>query len=85
MSPKPSILIVGLPLDPSKPPMKMPWSDEPVSIVDELNKLEAKMREKGYDEGHYAVARCVPRSAAYEGADPLVCGRAISRKTSSLA
>lgn len=50
MSSKPSILVVGLPIDPSAPPLKVPWSEAPVSIHDELKQFEAKMRERGYDE-----------------------------------
>lgn len=57
MSSKPSILIVGLPVDPSAPPIKVPWSETPVSIHDELKQFESKMRERGYDDQTFVLGR----------------------------
>ena len=50
MSAKPSVLLVGLPLPPfDLPPMKVGWSDEPVSITQQFKELGPLMSEKGYD------------------------------------
>lgn len=58
MPSKPSILVVGLPLDPSKhTSIKVPWADEPVNIIEELHALESKMRQRGYDEQHFTIGQ----------------------------
>jgi len=49
---KPSILVVGLPtpLKADLPPMKVPWSDEPVNICQEIRDVTQKIKERGYED-----------------------------------
>lgn len=57
-STKPAILAVGLPLSMGpQGPIKVAWSDTPISIPEELEKVNNIMAERGYDS--YETLECV--------------------------
>lgn len=53
--PKPSILLVGLPVPPGVelPPVKVAWSDKPIDVTQEIKDVVPLMRERGYEDYEY--------------------------------